>query len=68
MVDKANENNSSITAKHHVTGEQLKIELIDLPYPACIYLLRVSGKGAQKLPFASKTKVLAQLRKWWVVH
>jgi hypothetical protein len=58
----------SLTAKNHVTREILKIDLINLPWTPRIYRLRVKGKAASKLPVASKTKVLAHLRKWWVAH
>ncbi len=58
----------SLIAKNHETGEQIKIELLALPFTERVFRLRVNGKAATKLPVASKTKVLAQLRKWWVTH
>ncbi len=58
----------TLTAKNHATGEVLKIDLIDLPWTPRIYRLRVNGRAASKLPVASKSKVLAHLRKWWVAH
>jgi hypothetical protein len=54
---------------NHETGERLKIELIDLPFPgARSYRIRVNGKWAQKVPVASKTLVARQLRGWLVKH
>ena len=51
------------------TQEQLKIELIDLPFASGrTFRLRVNGKWARKVPVASKTMVLRQLRAWWVSH
>lgn len=59
----------SVILKNHETGEQLKLELIDLPFAtARTFRLRVNGRWAQKLPVASKTTVLRQLRSWWVTH
>ena len=60
----------SVLLKNHETGEQLKLELIDLPFPSSsrTFRLRVNGRWAQKLPVASKTNVLRQLRSWWVMH
>ena len=49
--------------------EQLKIELIDLRFASSrSFRLRVNGKWARKVPTASKTTVLRQLRSWWVAH
>jgi hypothetical protein len=53
---------------NHQTGQQLKLELIDLPFPARSYRLRVNGQWAKKLPVASKTAVMRQLRQCWVAH
>ena len=51
------------------TQDQLRIELIDLPFATGrIFRLRVNGKWARRMPVASKTKVLQQLRHWWVTH
>ena len=60
----------SVLLKNHETGEQLKLELIDLPFSSSTrtFRLRVNGRWAQKLPVASKTNVLRQLRSWWVMH
>ena len=60
----------SVVSKNHETGEQLKLELIDLPFSTNTrtFRLRVNGRWAQKLPVASKTTVLRQLRTWWVTH
>ena len=54
---------------NHKSGERLKIELIDLPFPgARSYRIRVNGQWARKLPVASKTMVAKQLRGWLVKH
>jgi len=45
-----------------------QIELIDLPFPARSYRVRVNGESAKELPVASKTAVMRQLRSWWVAH
>jgi hypothetical protein len=58
----------TLTARNHFTGELLKIELIDLLWTPRIYRLQVNGKAVTKLPVASKTRVLAYLRKWCVAH
>jgi hypothetical protein len=51
------------------TSEQLRIELIDLPFASGgSFRLRVNGKWARKLPVGSKTRVLQHLRHWWVTH
>ncbi len=59
-----------VLLKNHETGEQLKLELIDLPFSQSTrtFRLRVNGQWARKLPVASKTTVLRQLRSWWVMH
>jgi hypothetical protein len=54
---------------NHETGDRLKIELIDLPFPgARSYRIRVNGEWARKVPLASKTVVAKQLRGWLVKH
>jgi hypothetical protein len=54
---------------NHETRDQLKIELIDLPFPgARSYRIRVNGQWALKVPLASKTMVTKQLRGWLVRH
>lgn len=55
--------------KNHATGEQLKVELIDLPFAdQRRYRLRVNGGWAKKVPTASKTFVVTQVRSWLVKH
>jgi hypothetical protein len=49
-------------------GQQIKLELIDPPFPARTYRVRINGERARKVPFASKTTVMRQLRQWWVAH
>jgi hypothetical protein len=59
----------SLSAVNHQTGGQIKIELVDLPFPgARTYRLRVNDKWAQNLPVVSRTIVLKQLRAWLVKH
>jgi hypothetical protein len=60
----------SVVLKNHETGEQLKLEMMDLPFTetARRFRVRVNGRSAQKLPVTSKTTVLRQLRAWWVCH
>lgn len=59
----------SLVLKNHYTGEQLRLDLIDLPFAtAKRFRLRLNGRWAKKLPVASKTAVLRQLRGWWVGH
>ena len=58
----------TVSLVNHRTGQQLKLELIDLPFPARSFRLRVNGQWATKLPVASKTAVMRQLRQWWVAH
>jgi hypothetical protein len=58
----------TLSLVNHQTGHQLKLELIDLPFPARSYRVRVNGEWAKKLPVASKTAVMRQLRTWWVAR
>jgi len=54
---------------NHKTGEQLKVELVDLPFPGTrSFSVRVNGQWARKVPVASKTMVAKQLRGWLVKH
>jgi hypothetical protein len=39
---------------NHQTGQQLKVELVDLPFPARSYRVRVNGEWARKVPVANK--------------
>lgn len=58
-----------VVVNNFQTREQLKIELIDLPFAASrSFRLRVNGQWARKMPVRSKRKVLQQLRRWWVSH
>lgn len=55
----------TLSLTNHQTGERLKVELIDLPMPgARTYRIRVNGQWAKKVPLASKTAVMRQLRSW----
>ncbi len=58
----------TLSLVNHETGQRLKIELVDLPLPSRSYRLKVNGQWAKKLPVASKTAVMRQLRGWWVTH
>ncbi len=51
---------------NHQTGERLKVELIDLPFPGTrSFHIRVNGQWARKVPVASKTIVAKQLAVGW---
>jgi hypothetical protein len=55
--------------KNHLTGAQLKVELIDLPFiQGHRFRVRVNGQWARKVPVASKTVVAKQVRGWMVKH
>lgn len=58
----------TLSLVNHQTGKRIKLELIDPPFPARSYRLRINGQWAKKLPFASKSAVMRQLREWWVAH
>jgi hypothetical protein len=59
----------SLVLKNRHTGEKLRLDLIDLPFATARRIrLRLNGRWAKKLPVASKTEVLHQLRAWWVTH
>ena len=47
----------TITLVNHQTGQKLKIEMLDLPFPCRRYNLKVNGEWAKKVPVASKTAV-----------
>ena len=54
---------------NHKTGAQLKVELVDLPFPGTrSFSVWVNGQLARKVPVASKTMVAKQLRGWLVRH
>ena len=40
----------SVVVKNHVSGEALRVELVDLPFPSRSYRLRVNGRYAEKFP------------------
>jgi hypothetical protein len=57
----------SMLVRNHVTGERLKVELIDLPFvDGRRFRIRVNGQWARKVPVASKSQVLQQVRSWLV--
>ena len=59
----------SMLVKNHLTGDCLKVELIDLPFlENRRFRVRVNGQWATKFPLASKTVVTKQLRTWLVRH
>jgi hypothetical protein len=59
----------STIVKNHVTGDRLKVELIELPFvDGRRFRVRVNGQWAQKVPVASKTVVARQVRGWLVKH
>jgi hypothetical protein len=47
----------TLTIANHETGQKLKIEIIDPPFPCRRYYLKVNGEWAKKVPVASKTAV-----------
>jgi hypothetical protein len=54
---------------NHVTGQRLKVELVDLPFPGTrSFRVRVNGQWARKVPVASKTIVTKRVRAWLVKH
>jgi hypothetical protein len=59
----------SLIATNHVSGNRLKVELIDLPFSnGRRFRLRVNGEWADKVPVASKSLVLQHVRSWLVRH
>lgn len=56
----------SVVVIDHYTGERLKVDLIDFLPVKRLFRLRVNGKAAQRMAYASKTSVLKHLREWWV--
>ena len=59
----------SLVVKNHASGERLKVELVELPFSETRrFRLRVNGRWARKVPVASKTIVLQQVRLWLVKH
>jgi hypothetical protein len=59
----------SMVLKNHLTGDRLKVELMDLPFTeGRRSRVRVNDRGARKLPVASKTVVTKQVRGWVVKH
>jgi hypothetical protein len=58
-----------VIVKNHRTREKLKVDLIDPPLATVkAFHIRVNGKWAQKVPWASKSKVMAIVRQWLVQH
>jgi hypothetical protein len=58
----------SVTARNHLTGERLKVDLLDIPCTNKTFRIRANGKPAEKVPYGSKTTVLALIRTWLVAH
>lgn len=59
----------SLVIRDHVSGKRLKVELVDLPFSENRqFRLRVNGQWARKVPVASKSLVLRQVRAWLVRH
>jgi len=56
----------SVVVIDHYTRERLKVDLIDFLAVKRLFQLRVNGKPAKRMPYASKTAVLNHLREWWV--
>ena len=58
-----------VTVTNQVSGSRLKVELVDLPFSdGRRFRLRVNGEWAEKVPVASKSRVLQQVRGWLVRH
>jgi len=58
-----------VVVKNNFTGDQLKVELVDLPFlEGRRFRVRVNGQWAQQVPVASKTVVTKQVRGWLVKH
>jgi hypothetical protein len=58
-----------VHVKNHLTGNHLKVEMIDLPFAdGRRFRVRVNGQWATKVPVASKTVVAKQVRVWLVKH
>ena len=45
----------SVVVRNQVTGDALKVELVDLPFPSRSFRLRVNGRWAEKIPVGSKS-------------
>jgi len=58
----------TLSLVNHQTGQKLQLEMVDLPFPSRSYRLKVNGQWAKKVPVASKTAVMQQLRAWWVAY
>ena len=60
----------SIEVAEHGTGKGFKVDLYSTFYATepRQYLVLVDGKPSEKLPAASKTKVLDLIRRWLVSH
>ena len=54
-----------ISIKDNETGQTLKIELVQQPWPGR-YWIRQNGKTARHLTAASLSTILARLRSWLV--
>ena len=58
-----------MVVKNQVSGSQLKVELVDIPFSdGRRFRLRVNGEWAKRMPVASKSVVLQQVRTWLVRH
>ena len=59
----------SLVVRNHETETSLKVELVDLPFSnGQRFRVRVNGQWAHKVPVASKSLVLRQVRGWLVRH
>jgi len=58
----------TLSLVNHQTGQKLQLEMVDLPFPSRSYRLKVNGQWAKKVPVASKTAVMQQLRACWVAY
>ena len=59
-----------ISIKDHLTGEGLKVELVDAPglWGERRYTIRLNGKPATKVKEATLSEVFHRLRRWTVAR
>jgi len=53
---------------HSVKDDSVSESDVHSPFLPGTYRVRINGEWARKVPFASKTAVMWQLRQWWVAH
>ena len=59
----------SIEVTDHRSGKRFRLDLFDNYFaPTRNYVVEIDGKPSEKVPVASKTKVLDLIRRWLVAH